>query len=75
MTTYVTRRSLLAATIFGAVLFSCGQPFPSGQTAEGRSDKKLAPVPKVFIDGTGLGWKPLGKDDFVIEEADKDLWI
>jgi hypothetical protein len=74
MTADVTRRNLLAATIFGAVLLSCSQPFSSFQAAEGRSGEKPAPLPKAFIDGTGLGWTPLGKDDFVIEKADKDLW-
>lgn len=65
MTAYVTRRSALAATFFGAVLFGYSRPFSRVQAAEG---------PKAFIDGTGLGWTPLGKDDFVIEEAEKNLW-
>lgn len=54
MTANATRRTLLAATVFAAVLLSCGQPFSRVQAADG---------PKAFIDGTGLGWTPSGKDD------------
>jgi hypothetical protein len=35
---------------------------------------KPAALPKAFIDGTGLGWKQLGADDFVNVNCDKDTW-
>ena len=31
-------------------------------------------APKATIDGTGLGWKPLGKQDFVNVNCDDDTW-
>jgi Domain of Unknown Function (DUF1080) len=33
-----------------------------------------ASAPKAFIDGTGLGWHPLGESDFVPVNGDKDTW-
>ena len=31
-------------------------------------------MPKAFIDGTGIGWKQLGGDDFENVNTDKDTW-
>jgi hypothetical protein len=31
-------------------------------------------LPKAFIDGNGLGWKPLGESDFVPVNGAKDTW-
>jgi len=31
-------------------------------------------LPKAFIDGTGLGWKPLGEKDFVNVNCDEKTW-
>jgi hypothetical protein len=33
-----------------------------------------APLPKAVIDGTGLGWRALGKADFVHVNCDPDTW-
>ena len=33
-----------------------------------------APLPKAFIDGTGLGWRKLGESDFVNVNCSKDTW-
>ena len=35
---------------------------------------ETAAAPKAFIDGTGLGWKQLGGDDFENANTDKDTW-
>jgi len=38
-------------------------------------EKKPAPtLPKAFIDGTGDGWRALGKDDFVNVNCKDDTW-
>jgi hypothetical protein len=33
-----------------------------------------ADLPKAFINGTGLGWRPLGADDFVNVNCDENTW-
>jgi len=38
-----------------------------------RGDEAPA-LPKAFIDGTGPGWKTLGKDDFVNVNCDAETW-
>src|SRR5262245_38142131 len=37
------------------------------------ADQPAGP-PKAFIDGTGPGWQPLGAEDFVNVNCDKDTW-
>lgn len=32
------------------------------------------PAPRAFIDGTGLGWRTLGEDDFVDVNGDAETW-
>jgi hypothetical protein len=39
-----------------------------------RPVRKPAEKPRAFIDGTGLGWKALGADDFENVNCDKDTW-
>lgn len=54
--------SLLAAVAFSAIAVS--------------QDKKPEPAttPKATIDGTGPGWKDLGKDDFARVNCDENTW-
>jgi hypothetical protein len=34
-----------------------------------------APLPKAFIDGSGLGWRALGEQDFVRVNCDEGTWV
>ena len=44
-------------------------------TAHAQDDAQPAsPAPAARIDGTGPGWKPLGKDDFVNVNCDENTW-
>src|SRR5438132_901123 len=36
--------------------------------------EEVAPLPKAFIDGTGIGWRKLGESDFVNVNCAKDTW-
>jgi Domain of Unknown Function (DUF1080) len=47
------------------LVLALGLPLVAGEAAE---------QPRAFIDGTGPGWKPLGGDDFVNVNCDKDTW-
>jgi Domain of Unknown Function (DUF1080) len=47
------------------LVLALGFPLVAGEPAE---------QPRAFIDGTGPGWKPLGGDDFVNVNCDKDTW-
>lgn len=42
--------------------------------ADEKSDAKKPGLPKAFIDGTGPGWRVLGKDDFVNVNCQDDTW-
>jgi hypothetical protein len=41
--------------------------------AAGLADESVSP-PRAFIDGTGAGWRPLGKDDFVNVNCEPETW-
>jgi hypothetical protein len=51
--------------VVGLALFLVSVAVPADKPAE---------RPRAFIDGTGPGWKPLGGDDFVNVNCDKDTW-
>ena len=38
------------------------------------AEEKPAAARKAFIDGTGLGWRELGEQDFVNVNTDPDTW-
>ena len=42
--------------------------------ARGDEPKPEGTAPKAYIDGEGLGWKALGKDDFVNVNCEEDTW-
>ena len=66
----LSRRTLLGS---GMVIMATGA---SPATAEaGAKEKEAGPKrPRAFIDGTGQGWRALGKADFVNVNCHKDTW-
>ncbi|MBM4076511.1 MAG: DUF1080 domain-containing protein, partial [Planctomycetes bacterium] len=56
---------LLSGLIASAVLISICR--------EIRADEPKG-LPKATIDGTGLGWRSLGGDDFVMVNGEPDTW-
>jgi hypothetical protein len=59
-----TTHALSTACLFAALV---------SITLISRAEESSAP-PKATIDGTGPGWRPLGKDDFVNVNCDDDTW-
>lgn len=47
---------------------------PLRSTILGEDTKSPSVAPKAFIDGTGLGWRALGEDDFVNVNLDPDTY-
>lgn len=61
------RSAALSSIALGLVLIA-------GTTASTRPADEPSNPPRAFIDGTGPGWKSLGKDDFLTVNGDADTW-
>ncbi len=66
----LSRRTLLGSGMAAAALG--GAPPTAG--AGDREQDAVSPVTRAFIDGTGPGWRGLGKDDFVNVNCHEDTW-
>src|SRR5437773_2288462 len=61
----MTGKAIVAGPGVVILVLALGLPLVAGEPAE---------QPRAFIDGTGPGWKPLGGDDFVNVNCDRDTW-
>ena len=66
----VSRRALLGSGM-AAVATGAG-PVLADDT--GKDKKECPELRRAYIDGTGQGWRALGKDDFVNVNCHKDTW-
>ncbi|MFM7844780.1 MAG: DUF1080 domain-containing protein [Planctomycetota bacterium] len=75
----MTQRLIFSSLVLGvaialAVPLVFGDEVPVRPNGPPPSNEKPAGLPKAVIDGTGPGWIPLGKDDLVNTDANKDAW-
>jgi hypothetical protein len=61
----------MKALRFATFAFLCPALVLSSSAAPDETPEAL---PRAFLDGTGPGWVPLGGDDFVNVNCDKDTW-
>ena len=59
-------RLRVTALLAGCLMLATGGHCAFGEDSDG--------LPRATIDGTGLGWRELGEDDFVDVNGDEETW-
>ena len=73
MTTLWATAALRRAPRYLAALLAVAAGLASLTSSPAEAEESVE-LPKATIDGTGLGWRTLGKDDFVNVNCNEDTW-